>query len=196
MTTSLNIKNLKFLGDPRWHFPHTLASLLDLEWQPFEYLVKTSKAMAGALASGNGRILLCWHPRGGKTLLVTYTVIWFLNFYPQKSIIFSSHNEDFSRARVRTIRDIISGNQNLLRIQLAEDHSRADEFYTTKGGGLLACGIGSGLIGRSADLLVIDDIYGSHEDSQNPRVQRRVEEWFTGTGYPCHTCIVKDWVAA
>jgi len=175
--------DLSDLGDPTLLFPHVIARRLDPKWEPYTYLVRVSNTFVEFITIGDARILMCWHPRAGKTMLLTFLIIWHLRIWPHKNIIFSSHSEDFSTARVRNIRQIIIDNQNVLGIRLAEDNSRADEFATVGGGGLFACGIGSSIIGRSADLLVIDDIYGSWEDSQNPKVRRRVVDWFTGTAH-------------
>lgn len=181
MTDENKRLDLSGIGDLALFFPHVLAQILDPKWEPYPYLVRVSNAFVELIMVGDGRILMCWHPRAGKTKLLYFVIIWHLRIWPHKRIIFSSHSEDFSMSAVRNVRQIILDNQRVLRINLAGDNSRADEFYTTAGGGLLACGIGTGLIGRSADLLVIDDIYGSWEDSQNPKVRRRVENWYSGT---------------
>lgn len=184
MEDKLQIEILNALGNkPELLFPHTIGQRLDREYKPFDYIVAISRKIVELLILGFARILIALFPRAGKTRQLICTIIWRLIICPSEQIIFSSHSEDFAKEIVRIIRNLILEHQELLGIRLSPDSQSAESFKTVQGGGVIAVGIGSGLLGRAANLLILDDIYPSWEKSQNPKEQRKVEEWFCGTAY-------------
>jgi hypothetical protein len=170
-------------GRPELAFPHTMAQRINREWKPFGYLVTISITLVEHSVDGTARILITLPPAHGKTLLIVYYIIWYLNLYPSRTVIFATHTENFAQLQARTIRNIIIENEKFLTVRLAQDSKSTERFHTPENGGLVVASIGSGLIGHRANLVVIDDIYKSWEDSQNPRVRKRAEEWLTGTVY-------------
>jgi hypothetical protein len=48
-------------------------------------------------------------------------------------------------------------------------------------GGMLTLGVGGSPIGRGGDLVIVDDPYKNYADAMNPRVRKKVLEWWTGT---------------
>jgi hypothetical protein len=112
-----------------------------------------------------------------------YLSIWFLEWWPQKTIIFATYSEAFAHDQARTIRNMIHRNHHLLSIRLAKDSQSLERFHTVEGGGVISVGIGSGLAGLPADLLIVDDIFKSWEESQSPRARQKVIDWLTGTAY-------------
>jgi hypothetical protein len=141
--------------------------------------VHISNAIVEDVAVGNGRILCGGPPRHGKTELdVDFTSVWFLNLWPTKTILYATYSEDFAQSRARLIRNIILENQKLLRIRLAEDSRGVGRFHTVQGGGFISLGIGSGLSGLPADLLLLDDLHPSWEKSQNKKEQEKLKSWF------------------
>lgn len=187
MRDSLKPEVLEILGNrqPWTLFPHTLAQKLSRgRWKPFPYLIEISETLVGAIVDGDGRIVVSFAPRHGKTVLtVRYLLLWFLGCWPEKSVIFATYSEDFARDQTRIVRNIIQENKKFLPIRLAQDSQSLERFHTVEEGGLIAVGIGSGLAGLPADLLIIDDIFKSWEESQNPKARHKVIEWLTGTAY-------------
>jgi hypothetical protein len=187
MRDRLQSKLIEMLGNRRpWSlFPSTMAQRLSRgKWKPFRYLVEVSRTVVGAILAGDGRVLVMFPPRHGKTeLAVIYLIIWFLELWPEKTVIFATYSEAFAQDQARTIRNMIQGNKQLLTIRLAQDSQSLERFHTVEGGGLITVGIGSGLAGLPADLLIIDDIFKSWEESQSPKARRKVIDWLTGTAY-------------
>jgi hypothetical protein len=171
---------------PPWTlFPRTLAQRLSRgRWRPFPYLIEVCRALVEAILDGDGRVLVTFPPRHGKTeLAVLYLIIWFLELWPEKTVIFATYSEAFAQDQARTIRNMIQANRQLLSIRLAQDSQSMESFHTVEGGGLIAVGIGSGLAGLPADLLIVDDIFKSWEESQSSRARDKVIDWLTGTAY-------------
>jgi len=61
--------------------------------------------------------------------------------------------------------------------------NRVSEWETTKGGGLKAVGVGSGVTGYGADLIVIDDPVKSREQAESRRFRDKVWNWFNDDLY-------------
>ena len=179
----MNEKNkeiLKLTGNMPWiTHPHTLAMKIDPSWKPFEFLVETSNILAQSISAGNARIIICFHPRIGKTTLaVLYLIIWFLNLWPNKTVILATYSESFAEERARLVRNTIQDNQNCLTVRLAPDSQSSSRFHTFKNGGLISLGLSSGISGLPCDALIIDDIFSSFSKAQNPKERRKVIQWF------------------
>ena len=146
MTDITDEINLITAGRPELAFPHTLAQRISRgEWKPFPYLVEISKTLVKQIVIGNGRILVTLPCGHGKTeLIVIYFIVFYLNLYPRKNIIFSTHTESFGQSLARKIRNIILGNKNSLTLRLAQDSKSTERFHTPQGGGLVVASIGSG----------------------------------------------------
>lgn len=184
MNRELNTEILTALGNrPELAFPHTIGQMLDGTYVPFFYQREISTKIAPLLIQGNARIGEALIPRGGKTTGLEHVMEWHLSIRPSERIIFASYSEDFARERVRRVRNAILENPQVLGIQLSPDSQSAEAFDTIQGGGVLGVGVGSGLLGRAANLLILDDIYPSWEKAQNPKERHKVVQWFLGTAY-------------
>jgi predicted phage terminase large subunit-like protein len=50
-------------------------------------------------------------------------------------------------------------------------------------GGYASVGVGGGLTGKGADLLILDDLYKDRQDADSESYRKMVEEWFRSTAY-------------
>ncbi len=171
---------LKITGNRPWvSHPHTIAQKIDPSWKPFNYLVETSRLFVTEITSKNARIIFSCHPRIGKTTLsVLYLIIWHLNLWPSKHVIFFTYGEEFSTERCRLVRDTILQNSKYLNVSLTTDNRSASMFTTHQGGGLRGLGVGQGLAGLPCNLAVIDDVFSSWAKAQNARERKKVISWF------------------
>ena len=136
------------------------------------------------IAEGNkDRICVNIPPRHGKSQLVSiYFPAWFIGKYPNKKVMMVSHTTDlavdFGR-KVRNIIDTEAYRQIFPTVNLAADSKSAGRWNTNAGGEYYACGIGSSIAGRGADLLLIDDPH-SEQDVLNGNfdVFDKAYEWF------------------
>ena len=107
------------------------------------------------------RICVNIPPRHGKSQLVSiYFPAWFLGRNPDKKVMMVSHTTDLAVDFGRKVRNLI--NSDAYRdifptVRLASDSKSAGRWNTNSGGEYYACGIGSALAGRGADLLLVDD---------------------------------------
>ena len=130
------------------------------------------------------RICVNIPPRHGKSQLVSiFFPAWFLGRNPNKKVMMVSHTTDLAVDFGRKVRNLISTDeyQSIFpTVQLASDSKSAGRWNTNSGGEYYACGIGSSIAGRGADLLLVDDPH-SEQDVINGNfgVFEKAYEWFT-----------------
>ena len=141
--------------------------------------------MLMAIESGDkDRVCVNIPPRHGKSQLVSiFYPAWFLGRNPNKKVMMVSHTTDLAVDFGRKVRNLIATDAYssvFPTVKLAQDSKSAGRWNTNAGGEYYACGIGSALAGRGADLLLIDDPH-SEQDVINGNfvVFEKAYEWFT-----------------
>jgi hypothetical protein len=130
------------------------------------------------------RICVNMPPRHGKSQLVSiFYPAWFLGRNPDKKVMMVSHTTDLAVDFGRKVRNLISTDAYrgiFPTVSLAIDSKSAGRWNTNMKGEYFACGIGSSIAGRGADLLLVDDPH-SEQDVLNGNfdVFERAYEWFT-----------------
>ena len=130
------------------------------------------------------RICVNIPPRHGKSQLVSiFFPAWFLGRNPNKKVMMVSHTTDLAVDFGRKVRNLISTEEYrsiFPTVSLAQDSKSAGRWNTNVGGEYYACGIGSALAGRGADLLLIDDPHSEQDViNGNFEVFEKAYEWFT-----------------
>ena len=107
------------------------------------------------------RVCVNLPPRHGKSALTSLLYpAWFIGKNPKKSIIMVSHTADLAVDFGRKVRNIIASPRYaeiFPDVSLASDSKSSGRWNTNHGGEFFACGVGSALAGRGADLLLVDD---------------------------------------
>ncbi len=130
------------------------------------------------------RICVNIPPRHGKSQLVSIMFpAWFLGRNPNKKVMMVSHTTDLAVDFGRKVRNLIASDDYkkiFPEVQLAVDSKSAGRWNTNFGGEYYACGIGSALAGRGADLLLVDDPHSEQDViNGNFSVFEKAYEWFT-----------------
>jgi predicted phage terminase large subunit-like protein len=123
-------------------------------------------------------------PRHGKSQLVSiFYPAWYLGRNPDKKVMMVSHTTDLAVDFGRKVRNIIASEAYrsiFPTVKLASDSKSAGRWNTNVGGEYYACGVGSALAGRGADLLLIDDPHSEQDViSGNFSVFEKAYEWYT-----------------
>ena len=138
-----------------------------------------------ALEDGSkDRVCVNIPPRHGKSQLVSiFYPAWFLGRNPSKEVMMVSHTTDLAVDFGRKVRNLIAtdGYREIFPdVSLAVDSKSAGRWNTNFGGEYFACGIGSALAGRGADLLLVDDPHSEQDViNGNFSVFDKAYEWFT-----------------
>jgi predicted phage terminase large subunit-like protein len=129
------------------------------------------------------RICVSVAPRHGKSQLVSiYYAAWYMGRNPSHQLMLVSHTTDLAVDFGRKVRNIIDTPQYaevFPLVSLAADSKSAGRWNTSLGGMFFACGVGSALAGRGADMLILDDVH-SEQDVLNGNfsVFEKAYQWF------------------
>ena len=119
-------------------------------------------------------------PQHGKSMTVTETLpSWYLGKNPEKSVIIASYNAEFAEKFCRRNKEKIKTfGKQLFNIALGSiDRSEEFELSNNKGR-LISRGIGSGITGNPANLILIDDPVKNRQEADSPAYRARIwEEW-------------------
>ena len=135
-------------------------------------------------AGDEDRVCVNIPPRHGKSQLVSiFFPAWFLGRNPNKKVMMVSHTTDLAVDFGRKVRNLLALDvykSVFPRVLLAVDSKSAGRWNTSAGGEYFACGIGSALAGRGADLLLVDDPHSEQDViNGNFSVFEKAYEWFT-----------------
>ena len=135
-------------------------------------------------AGDKDRVCVNIPPRHGKSQLVSiFYPAWFLGRNPKKKVMMVSHTTDLAVDFGRKVRNLLATEDYKAifpATTLAKDSKSAGRWNTSVGGEYYACGIGSALAGRGADLLLVDDPHSEQDViNGNFSVFEKAYEWFT-----------------
>jgi hypothetical protein len=128
------------------------------------------------------RLLICMPPGHGKS---SYTSLvfpaWYMGLHPDHKILAASHTVKLSEDWSRKVKGII-GTEGYRRVfpgcSLSSETNSANRWETTEGGQYRAAGVGTGIAGFRADLVVVDDPYRSQEDADSRVIRDKIWQWW------------------
>lgn len=136
------------------------------------------------LDTPDGRLIVIMPPQEGKSTRVAKDfIVHVLKHRPWTRVVGASYGQGLANRNGRSIRNVIRSNPDL-GIQLAADNGSASEWEIDRGdnlqrGGLVSVGIGAGLTGRPADLMVIDDPIKDRKEADSETYRQAVWDWWT-----------------
>jgi predicted phage terminase large subunit-like protein len=158
------------------------------------YLQEVERYVATQGREGIGRLLIFMPPRHGKSLnSSTLFPAWFLGRNPDCKVIIASYNSSLATGFSRQARNVVLDNPYRAvfgdlsagdPVQISGD-SRSVERWTLEGhrGGMVAAGVGSGITGKGAHLMIIDDPHKDRADAESKARRDAVWNWWTSTAY-------------
>lgn len=130
------------------------------------------------------RLIINVPPRSMKSITVSVGfTAWVMGRAPTKRIICVSYADDLARklsVDTRTVIDSPWYQELFPKLQLASRRPRNMELVTTEQGYRFAAGINGAILGRGADLIVVDDPIKA-TDALSEKERRRVNEAFDNT---------------
>ena len=133
------------------------------------------------------RLLLLCPPRTGKSEIGSRHVApWALGKHPEWEIIATSNSASLSLSFSRYIRDLMRdpGYQAVFPEAVLDPSSQSVENWNlTKGGGYMAAGVGTGIVGRGAHILLVDDVVRDMEAADSPTIRENIWEWYLSVAY-------------
>lgn len=170
-----------------------LAASIDRGTVQTPALEKIDESIEWALSTRDARLSISMPPQEGKsTRCAVWAPIRALQLDPERRIIVSSYAEGLAAEHTGTARNIVSQYgasardpltgvplPDRLGLELSARKAAASN-WSLKGhrGGVFAAGVGGGMTGRPADLIIIDDPYKNMEEADSPAYREKVAVWF------------------
>lgn len=132
------------------------------------------------------RLMLFMPPRHGKSTLASVCYpAWHLGRHPEHEFISCSYSGSLAMAFSRKVRGLLreEGYKAAFRTRLDPQSQSAEAWLTTSGGGYVAAGVGGGITGKGAHVLVIDDPVKNREDAESENSREANWDWYTSTAY-------------
>lgn len=121
------------------------------------------------------RLMIFMPPRHMKSETCTVRFSgWWLERDPTQRVILGAYSQEFANLFSRKVRRITGP-----RLPLAPDSRAVQDWETQAGGGFKAAGVGAGVTGRGANLILIDDPVKNREEADSEAYRERCWEWYT-----------------
>jgi len=169
------------------HFTQMTHPAYSAGWVHDDICRRLERFSAQVAAGQSPRLMILVPPRHGKSELASIRFpAWHLGHYPQHEIINVGYNLDLPMKFSRKVREI-SRDPLYTAIfpdtQLDPDSQSVEAWNTTKGGGFTAAGVGGGITGKGAHILIVDDPIKNQEEADSVLVRDKLWDWYQSTAY-------------
>lgn len=165
---------------PTWDTPGHLAKATNPKTVQTSALDIIDQALAEAFATPDSRLIITMAPQEGKSVRVAQDFpIWCLDQNPDLRIVTASYGQSLANRNGRTIRNRITSTP-AIKLDIANDNGAVHEWQIAgHEGGVLSVGIGAGVTGRAADLMIIDDPIKDRKEADSKTYRDNVWDWWT-----------------
>jgi predicted phage terminase large subunit-like protein len=144
---------------------------------------------------GINRLMIFMPPRYWKSQTASRKFpAWLLGKNPNLRIIMTSYNADLATKHSKAVRDLIMSDEysqvfgalaSTAEPVLLDRESKASAAWDIANhhGGMLAAGVGGGITGFGANLLIIDDPVRGRKDASSETMREDIYEWYRSTAY-------------
>ena len=142
----------------------------------------SAKLTAALRPASRARLILSVPPQEGKTSLSRAAVLSELSIHPDQRFVLASYGLDLARDNSRAIRDDMIQNGSWLGVRPKRGRAAVTNWGVERyRGGVQAAGVGSALVGKPADAVVIDDPVSGAAAADSKDQRDRDWKWWTGT---------------
>jgi predicted phage terminase large subunit-like protein len=155
-------------------------------WIPAPHLQLLSKAIINAIMGrAKPRLMVYMPPRHGKSELISrYTPAWFLGRFPDRKVMLASYADTFAAQWGRRARDTLEDvGPRLFNVRVSQEAKGGAQWELAHPheGIMVTAGVGGGLTGKGAHLLVIDDPVKNADEAHSERVRESHHDWWKST---------------
>lgn len=162
-----------------------LGTLSLRSWRTPPHLRLINRCLRDIARGKLDRLAVAMPPRHGKSLLISqFFPAWYLLVCPHKRVILCSYEADFAAQWGRKVRDVVMQWGPLFGVMVASDSKAADRWEIAgHGGGMQTAGVGGPVLGKGADVLILDDLTKNAEEALSPTHREKVWDWLTSTAF-------------
>lgn len=166
--------------------PALMARTVDPNhWEMARHLAVIDRAITDLVVHHPGEYILIIQapPRHGKSQLVSkWLPAWFVGCNPGRHVILTSYGADFARTWGKRAKDLLETHgRQCFGVTLSQDQHAASDWETSEGGGMMTAGVGGPILGRGADLFIMDDPLKNAEEAISEQKRESQWEWWQST---------------
>lgn len=165
---------------PELSTPVRLAHHLDAGYEVRGHLLTIGAELAALEAGTFDRLLLNTPPQVGKSrTAVEWGAFWWLCKHPAAHIVVGCYGDDLAVKRGKAIRRLVELYGAGYGLTIERGSAAMKDWQLTSGGGVRSVGVGSGITGHPADLILIDDPTRSRADADSQVKRDTVHDWYS-----------------
>nr|DAT12916.1 MAG TPA: Terminase large subunit [Bacteriophage sp.] len=153
-------------------------------WKPCRHLHLVCEKLEAVERGEIDRLMICMPPRHGKSQSTTETFpSWFIGRNPERRVIEVSYSKTFAqkfgnrnRKKVQELGEAVFG----IRLDAANS-SKTNWDIDGHPGGMISVGLGGGITGEGADLLLIDDVVKNRKEAESETVRNAIWDEYSAT---------------
>jgi predicted phage terminase large subunit-like protein len=161
-------------------------------WVHHDICRRLEQFAADVAAEKSPRLMILMPPRHGKSQLASKLYpAWHLGHYPTHEFIACSYNISLALEFSRDVRNVLRSEpyqQLFPRTKLDPNIQSAETWKVLSptgfgGGSYVAAGIGGGITGKGAHVLVIDDPVKNEEEADSLDTRSKIWNWYLSSAY-------------
>lgn len=165
----------------RTHYVDYVEYVHHGRWKRARHLDLICAELEKVLTGETKRLMIFMPPRHGKSMSVTSTFpSYFLGRNPDKRVIEVSYGDDLAKEFGDANRSKIAEHgMELFGVTLSQAQaSKVAWNLEGHSGGMISVGVGGGITGKGADLLIVDDPIKNREEAESETYRRKLKaEW-------------------
>lgn len=135
-----------------------------------------------AVERGEIRRLMIFMPPGSAKSHYANVMFsaWYVGRNPKSALLVCSASSELAGQWGRRVRNLVQNPvyRGIFHTGLSNDNAAADRWATDQGGQYYAAGVGSNIVGRRADLAILDDPVADREHAESESERERLWEWY------------------
>ena len=170
----------------------------DMGWVHQEICDTLDAFLDDVVAGKSPRLIICMPPRSGKSEISSRRFpAYALGRFPDLSVIACSYSADLASRFNRDVQRIIDSDSfaevfpdvslsgKNVRTSAKGNYIRTSDLFEIVGhsGSYRSTGVGGGITGQGADILIIDDPLKDRAEANSETIRSGIWDWYTSTAY-------------
>jgi len=164
------------------HMEHFVPYVTEGLHMPAPHHEIMCRALDRAVRGLDKRIIIAAPPAHAKSVYTSHNFpAFWLGNHPTDKIIAASHTQPFAEDIGRKVRNLVNNplyTQLFEGVTISPDQRAAARWETTEGGTYFSTGVGGSVVGRRANLILIDDPYKSKLVAYSAAERKKISEWY------------------
>lgn len=151
-------------------------------WRMARHMAVLDRELTDIETGANDRLIVQMPPRHGKSFLASgYFPAHYLGIHPDHNVIMTSATADLAMEFSGMARDLLVEHGHMFGVNVRKDRNSLERWELDQGGKFRAAGVGGAIMGRGADLLIIDDYFVNIEAALSETQRTKLYQWYLTT---------------